>query len=252
MRRPTTARIVIGVLTLSVVLSGCNSGTEGTTASAVVSRESESTLTGIYDPDSEDGAVETELVTICPTGELIVVSHAVGQTDPADAGEAVLDPAAKAELEEAEAVLSAMAGITVEEGPLQIKLTLPEEVDPDGSGTYTFDREDYNRLLREMHRDISDQGSRLIAEGTYPSWHRCTINGDISLVTIEVEAAQWHTWEQLGAMSFIFDGWMYQVYSGVPADEAGTVVQFLNRETGELIIEMDRETLAGLEVVPAG
>ncbi|MGC4019361.1 MAG: hypothetical protein QM793_09160 [Muricomes sp.] len=107
---------------------------------------------------------------------------------------------------------------------------------PDGSITMKMSKTAHKALLSEIKTTIDDGIGELLADKeTYPSFDSVTYNDDLTEFNVNVDPALYGGIESLAAMVFYLEGNMYQAFNAVPENELKTIVNFKNKDTGELI-----------------
>lgn len=123
-------------------------------------------------------------------------------------------------------------GITawVEEGSPNVVYSLSGE-----------EREDIvNRIVENVEKSIA---LILSDKDYYPDIESITPSSDYTAYTIALAEGQMNTYESMLAMSFYTAGDKYQIYNGIPADEAVTIVRYVDAKTGDVISEADSASM---------
>lgn len=74
----------------------------------------------------------------------------------------------------------------------------------------------------------------------YPSINTITYNDDLTEFNVKVDANSYVGFESLVLMVFYFEGNIYQAINAVPSEELQTVVNFINKDTGVVILIQNR------------
>lgn len=108
----------------------------------------------------------------------------------------------------------------------------------DGTVTYSLDGETLTGILNQIASDIADSIQTILNDNDYyPDITAITPNEDYTSFTISLADGQMNIYESMLVMSFYTIGNRYQIYNGVPADEALTAVIYINDSDGAIISE---------------
>ena len=148
--------------------------------------------------------------------------------------------------------------IGVDEGLLTVDVTIPAEfyqgvseeeiaqsveeegysdfvVNPDGSVTFTMSKSVWNEALRDMKAELDASIQEIANE--YPEMLKSvTYDDDVTEFELVVDRAAYESNSEAQWLGFglNFQAQFYQMFAGVPADERGGSVQFIDEATGEV------------------
>lgn len=151
-------------------------------------------------------------------------------------------------LPDAEIIIpSALVGNEITEAAANDSTTAaPEESSEaaDNTKTLTLSGEERTAIVNEIAAELSASIAAILEnDDYYPDIVSITPNEDATMFTIALKDGVMNQYESMLAMSFYMVGNKYQIYAGVPADEAKTVVVYINDDTGEIISETDSSSL---------
>lgn len=115
----------------------------------------------------------------------------------------------------------------------------------DGSVTMKMTKKAHKALLEEIKTGI-DEGLKEILEDkeNYPSFDSITYNDDVTQFDVKVDAASYDGLQSFVALAFYIEGNMYQTLNAVPEAELKTIVNFINKDTGEIIESGDSTAMS--------
>ncbi len=100
--------------------------------------------------------------------------------------------------------------------------------------TYRIDGDTRTELVNEITKELEESVSSVLADKYYYlDITDIQVNEDASEFTIFLSSDQPNLYESTLMLSFYTIGNKYQIYLGVPAEEAVTTVIYKNAETGE-------------------
>ncbi|AVG24247.1 hypothetical protein C3B54_111299 [Pontimonas salivibrio] len=191
---------------------------------------------------------------------VLIVVGCTTQEDPAPrtkmAVEESQDNQGEAEADTGEA--EGDKSIGVDEGLLTVDVTIPAEfyegiseeeiaqsveeegytdfvMNPDGSVTFTMPKAVWDEALREMKADLDASIQEIANE--YPEMLKSvTYDNDVTEFELVVDRAAYESNSEAQWLGFglNFQAQFYQMFAGVPADERGGSVQFIDEATGEV------------------
>lgn len=110
--------------------------------------------------------------------------------------------------------------------------------------TISLTGEERTTIVNEISAEISANIQKILDDKDYyPNIISITPNSNCSEFTIALKDGVMNTYESMLVMSFYMIGNKYQIYSGIPTNEAKTVVKYINATSGELISESDSTNL---------
>lgn len=106
-------------------------------------------------------------------------------------------------------------------------------VNDDGSVTYTMTKKQYKELLDELKVGVDEYIVDLTTgEDKIASFTSISYNDDLTVFDIKVDSSLYSSWDSLGALGFYVLGGFYQAVAG---EEADIIVNFIDKDSGELI-----------------
>lgn len=109
-------------------------------------------------------------------------------------------------------------------------------VNDDGSVTYTMNKKTHKTLLDEMKKSVDESIKKALADkDTYPSFSKIEYNDDLTEFNIYVDASKYGVFESFSALGFYVAGNMYQAMNTVEQGNINTKVNFINKDTNEVI-----------------
>lgn len=110
--------------------------------------------------------------------------------------------------------------------------------------TYHIDGDTRTELVNEITKELEESVSSVLADKYYyPDITDIQVNEDASEFTIFLSSDQPNLYESTLMLSFYTIGNKYQIYLGVPAEEAVTTVIYKNAETGEELARTDSTSM---------
>ncbi|MSA03057.1 hypothetical protein GKG47_14795 [Lactonifactor sp. BIOML-A3] len=115
----------------------------------------------------------------------------------------------------------------------------------DGSVTMKMTKEAHKELLTSMKVSIDESINELLADKeNCPSFDSITYSDDVATFDIKVDADSFGGFEGIYAITFYLMGNIYQALNAVPEEEINTTVNFINKDTGEVIQTGDSASMA--------
>lgn len=151
------------------------------------------------------------------------------------------------------------AGIDVEEGLLNMTVTLPKNffaeqtseeimasadengfskcvVHGDGSVTYTMTKKKHAEVLENLYQGTMDLAeSYTVGEEAVPSFVSIEINDDLSVIDIFVDNEVYTVFDKFYGLAFCMTSAAYQTYSGTNFEDVDVTLNFINNETKEIL-----------------
>ena len=118
----------------------------------------------------------------------------------------------------------------------------------DGSITMKMTKDAHKNLLASL-KDGIDQGiDELLADKeNFPSFESITYKDDVTEFNINVDPNTYGGLQSMAVMGLYIQGNLYQAFNAVPADQIKTVVNFVNKDTGEIIESGDSSQMGTSE-----
>lgn len=114
----------------------------------------------------------------------------------------------------------------------------------DGSITMKMTKEDHKELLGSIKESVDESNEEIIADKeNYPSIESITYNDDLTEFTVSVDSASFNGLESFVAIAFYMEGNIYQALNAVPEDEINTTVNFVDKDSGEVINSADSSSM---------
>jgi len=118
------------------------------------------------------------------------------------------------------------------------------KVNDDGSVTYIMDKKTHKELLASMKEAVDESIKETLAnKENYPSFTDITYNDDLTQFDIKVDKASYGGLQPFVAVGFYMSGNMYQAMNGQSSDKVKTIVNFKDKDTGEVIESGDSSAL---------
>ena len=110
----------------------------------------------------------------------------------------------------------------------------------DGTVTYSLKGGELDSILQQIADSLSDSIQDILDnDDYYPNITEITHDADYTSFTISLSDGQMSMYESMLVMSFYTIGNRYQIYSGVPADQAVTTVIYVNDADNSVISRTD-------------
>ena len=106
----------------------------------------------------------------------------------------------------------------------------------DGSVTMKMSKDAHKKLLDEIKTGINESIDEILSEKeNYPSFESITYDDDVTTFTVSVDASAYGGFQSFAALALYIEGNYYQALNAVPEDQLKTIVNFVDRDTGEII-----------------
>lgn len=113
-------------------------------------------------------------------------------------------------------------------------------LDSDNNITYHLDGDTRTQLLNDLAEEIQTNIETILADKYYyPNISDIRVNSDCTEFTIYLTADHPNLYESSLMMSFYTVGDRYQIYSGIPMEDAKTTVIYLQADTGAELARTD-------------
>lgn len=120
----------------------------------------------------------------------------------------------------------------------------------DGSVTMKMTKDAHKKLLAELKTGIDESIEEILADKeNYSSFDSITYNDDVTEFTVNVDASTYGGLQSFAAFAFYIEGNIYQALNAVPEDQLRTIVNFVNKDTGEIIESGDSSALGDTDDV---
>lgn len=115
----------------------------------------------------------------------------------------------------------------------------------DGSIDIKMSKSGHEKFLAELKKNMGESLNSMIEDKeTYPSFESITYNDDMTSFDVAVDPDKFTDWDAIYAVTFYFSGMMYQAFNAVPEDDIKVVVNFVDKNTGEIIKSGDSSELS--------
>lgn len=109
-----------------------------------------------------------------------------------------------------------------------------------GTVTYSLKGEEIDSILKQISENISGSIQDILDNDEYyPNITAITPSDNYATFTISLTDGQMNMYESMLVMSFYTIGNRYQIYNGIPAEEAVTTVIYINAEDDSVISKTD-------------
>ena len=114
----------------------------------------------------------------------------------------------------------------------------------DGTITYSLSGADRKAIVNNISEEITSSIKDILDNHEYyPDITAITPSEDCTCFTIEVKNSEMNMYESMLTMSFYTAGNKYQIYNGVDALDAKTVVIYKDSDTGNIISQSDSSAM---------
>lgn len=135
---------------------------------------------------------------------------------------------------------SALVGDELSQANVEIAVT----DNGDGTVTFSLNGEELTNVLNQIADNIAISIETILEDDDYyPNITSITAGDNYTSFTISLKDGQMNTYESMLIMSFYTVGNQYQIYNGVPAEEAITTVWYINDADGTVISESDSTSM---------
>lgn len=106
----------------------------------------------------------------------------------------------------------------------------------DGSVTYIMDKKTHKELLAAIKASVDDGIKEILEDKEiYPSFTEITYNDDLTQFDVMVDEGYYEEFQSFIALEFYMAGNIYQVMDTQSFDKVRTIVNFKDKDTGEVI-----------------
>ncbi len=118
----------------------------------------------------------------------------------------------------------------------------------DGSVTYTMSKSKHTELLNEVKASLDETITKLLADKeTYPSFIDVTYNDDLTEFTVLCDKTKYGPLDSMVSIAFYVQGVYYQELNGVDSASARTIVNFVDKSSGEIINTADSSKIGAAD-----
>lgn len=180
----------------------------------------------------------------------VETEDSTGTLTQSDAGSLHTDTSDEITLSEPEVIyedadITIPAGIAGNEVSDEQIINIDEDT---ASITYSLSGNERSDIIRQLSGEITESIGVILADKDhYPNITAITPNDDYTEFTIALTGGNINTYESMLVMSFYIVGNKYQIYNGVSAENAATVVRYVDSVTGSVISETDSSLMENVE-----
>lgn len=110
----------------------------------------------------------------------------------------------------------------------------------DGSITMKMTKKAHKKLLSELRLSIDKSIEEFLSDKeNYASFDSISRNEDMTEFNVTVDANTFNITEGMSALAFHIQGGLYQAFNAVPTEQAKVIVNFINKDTGDIIDSVD-------------
>lgn len=105
----------------------------------------------------------------------------------------------------------------------------------DGSVTYKMSKSQHEEFLKGYKESIDGTISDMLNDENNESFVDITYNDSLTQFTISVDSEKFSMLDMINAFAFYIEGTYYQLFNFVPIDDVDVQVDFVDKDTGEVI-----------------
>lgn len=110
------------------------------------------------------------------------------------------------------------------------------KVNEDGSVSYKLNKSTHKKLLADMKKSVDESIAEVLKDKeSFPSFTGVTYNDDLTEFNIFIDSATFSPFESIGALGYYIYGNMYQAMNCVNEGDINTKVNFIDKDTNEII-----------------
>jgi len=115
----------------------------------------------------------------------------------------------------------------------------------DGSITMKMTKDAHRKLLDDLKSSVDDTINEMVTDKeNYPSYDSITYNDDLTEFDVNVDSSIYGGFDSLAAaFTFYLQGNIYQSLNAVSSDKIKTIVNFIDKDTGDIIESGDSSAL---------
>lgn len=139
---------------------------------------------------------------------------------------------------------SGLVGTEITDIMDQYSANYSEKDNQDGTITYSLSGNDRKTIVNNISAEVMSSITDILDNDEYyPNITAITPNEDCTCFTIKVKNNEVNMYESMLTMSFYTAGNKYQIYNGVDAKDAKTIVVYQNSDTDEIISQSDSSAM---------
>lgn len=105
----------------------------------------------------------------------------------------------------------------------------------DGSAVYTMSKKQHKELLQKYKESIDSGINDMIADNENSGFTKVEYNDDVTEFKVYCDASKYNAFSSLYALGFYIYGNYYQAINAVDQDNIKTIVQFIDKDSGEVL-----------------
>lgn len=106
----------------------------------------------------------------------------------------------------------------------------------DGSVTFSMSKSQHAEFLQSLKDSTEEMAAGFVdGDDRIESFTKITFNDDLSEFKVYVDSAVYTNFDPISSIAFYFAGQYYQLFSGVPYDDTEVVIEFIDKDTDEII-----------------
>ena len=110
------------------------------------------------------------------------------------------------------------------------------KINDNGSVSYKMDKSTHRKLLKELKEGVDEAiADALNDKETFSSFSEINYNNDLTEFDILVDESLFNPIESLSVLVYYLMGNLYQAMNGVASEDINTTVNFINKDTKEII-----------------
>lgn len=109
------------------------------------------------------------------------------------------------------------------------------KLNDDGSVTYKMSKAQHEEFLKSYKDSVNSTISDMLNDENNESLTDITYNDNLTQFTISVDGEKFSMLDMFNALAFYIEGTYYQLFNFIPIEEVDVQVDFINKDTGEVI-----------------
>lgn len=109
------------------------------------------------------------------------------------------------------------------------------KLNDDGSVTYKMSKAQHEEFLKSYKDSVDSTISDMLNDENNESLTDITYNDNLTQFTISVDGEKFSMLDMFNALAFYIEGTYYQLFNFIPIDDVDVQVNFINKDTGEVI-----------------
>lgn len=200
-------KALLALLSASILFAGCNASTETTVERASASPTSSVEETATFSASSQDTLTEKKLLSV-----EVTIPAVFYEQDGEDMTQEKVDQAVSDN--------GFISGV----------------LNDDGSVTFSMSKSQHAEFLQSLKDSTEEMAAGFVdGDDRIESFTKITFNDDLSEFKVYVDSAVYTNFDPISSIAFYFAGQYYQLFSGVPYDDTEVVIEFIDKDTDEII-----------------